>query len=200
MSISKAGAASYLAASGDKLKDMATFIREVILKAFKSSKEMHWPPTIDDIEKMSTEKLPEELERFLNLIFSGNEPNTEKCERTKRFAYSIGQDVCRIVSQGRWKLSKHILICVTLRHLYRSKQLTTILNRLCHFESYSFGLELETGMAKAMDEAVTYLTPQIVTGKDNLVFHSEWDNLNIILTNVTGPNVVNSAAGIMLQE
>ena len=55
-------------------------------------------------------------------------------------------------------------------------------------------------MAKAMDEAVTYLTPQIVTGKDNLVFHSEWDNLNIILTNVTGPNVANSAAGIMLQE
>ena len=55
-------------------------------------------------------------------------------------------------------------------------------------------------MAKAMDEAVTYLTPQIVTGKDNLVFHSEWDNLNNILTNVTGPNVVNSAAGIMLQE
>ena len=55
-------------------------------------------------------------------------------------------------------------------------------------------------MAKAIDEADTYLTPQIVTGKDNLVFHSEWDNLNKILTNVTGPNVVNSAAGIMLQE
>ena len=55
-------------------------------------------------------------------------------------------------------------------------------------------------MAKAIDEADTYLTPQIVTGKDNLVFHSEWDNLNKILTNVTGPNAVNSAAGIMMQE
>ena len=134
MSVSKEVAAPSLAASDDKLKDVATFIREVILKAFKSSKEMPWPPTIDDIEKMSTEKLPEELERFLNLIFSGNEPNTEKCERTKRFVYSISQDVCRAVSQGRWKLSKHILVFVTLRHLYRSKQLTTILNRLCHCE------------------------------------------------------------------
>ena len=55
-------------------------------------------------------------------------------------------------------------------------------------------------MAKAIDEAGTYLTPQIVTGKDNLVFHSEWDNPNRILANVTWPNVVNSAAGIMLQE
>ena len=40
MSISKVVAASYLAASEDKLKDVATFIREVVLKAFKSSKEM----------------------------------------------------------------------------------------------------------------------------------------------------------------
>ena len=39
-----------------------------------------------------------------------------------------------------------------------------------------------------------------MTGNDNLVFHSEYDNLKKILTNVTGPNVVNSAAGIMLQE
>ena len=140
-------AESYLAPSEDKLKDVATFIREVILKAFKSSKEMPWSPITDDIEKMLTEKLPEELERFLNLIFSENEPNTEKCERIKRFVYSIGQVVCR---------DKHI--------------------------------------------ADTYLTPQIVTGKDNLVFHSEWGNLNKILTNVTGPNVVNSEAGIMLQE
>ena len=116
------------------------------------------------------------------------------------FIYSIGQDICRAASQGRWKLSKHVLICVTLRHLYRSKQLTTILNRLGHCESYSFGLELETAMAKAIDEADSYLTPQIVTGENNIVFHSEWDNLNKILTNVSGSNVVNSAAGIMLQE
>ena len=102
--------------------------------------------------------------------------------------------------KGRWKLAKHILICTTIRHLYRSKQLTMILNRLCHCESYQFGIELETAMAKALEETSTYLTPQIVTGDSNEVFHSEWDNLNKILTNVTGSNIVNSAAGIMLQE
>ena len=55
-------------------------------------------------------------------------------------------------------------------------------------------------MAIVIDEADTYLIPQIVTGKDSLVFHSEWENLNEVLTNVTGPNVVNTAAGIMLQK
>ena len=202
MSISKAVATSYLTASGDKLKDVGTFIREVVLKAFKSSKEMPWPPMIDNIEKMWTEKLTEELERFLNLTFSGNEPNTEKWEPAKRLVYSIGQDVCCAVSQGRWRLSEHILICASLRYLYRTEQLTIILNGLCHCKSYCFGLELETAMAKAIDEADTYYwTPQIVTRKDNLVFHSEWNNLNKTLTNVvTGTNVVKRAVGIMLHE
>ena len=55
-------------------------------------------------------------------------------------------------------------------------------------------------MAKALDEVSTYLTPQIITGEGNGLFHCEWDNLNKILTNVHGSNVVNSAGGIMVQE
>ena len=55
-------------------------------------------------------------------------------------------------------------------------------------------------MAYALEEANTYLTSQIVSGETNKVFHNQLDNLNKILTNVTRSNVVNSAAGIMLQE
>jgi hypothetical protein len=84
--------------------------------------------------------------------------------------------------------------------MYCSKQLTTILYKLGHSESYDFGLELETAMAKAVDEVSTYLTPQIITCEGNVVFHCEWDNLNKITTNVHGSNVVNSAGGIMIQE
>ncbi len=55
-------------------------------------------------------------------------------------------------------------------------------------------------MAKAFDDISTHLTPQIITGEGNTGFHSEWDNLNRITTNVHGSNVVNSAGGIMIQE
>ena len=82
-------------------------------------------------------------------FFSGNESEVVQNEKTKRFAYSIRQDICRTVSLGRWKLVKHILIFTTIRHSYRSKQMTTI-NCLCHCESYSFGIELETAMANAL--------------------------------------------------
>ncbi|KAI4813981.1 hypothetical protein KUCAC02_003199 [Chaenocephalus aceratus] len=80
------------------------------------------------------------------------------------------------------------------RELTFSK-LTTILSRLGHSETYDFSMELETAMAKAFDEMSTNLTPQIITGEGNTVFHSEWDNLNRITTNVHGSNVVNSAGG-----
>ncbi len=90
----------------------------------------------------------------------------------------------------------HASMCV----LFRSKCLTTILHRFGHSESYYFGLELETALAKAQDDVSTYLTPQIVTGEGNVVFHCEWDNLNKTTTNVYGNNIVNSAGGIMLQE
>ena len=39
-------------------------------------------------------------------------------------------------------------------------------------------------LAKALDEVSTTLTPQIVTGEGNEVFHLEWDNLNKITTNI----------------
>lgn len=84
--------------------------------------------------------------------------------------------------------------------MYRSKQLITMLSRLGHCETYDFSLELETALVQALDESPTTLPPQILTGDANKVVHSEWDNLNKITTNVHGSNVVNSTAGILVQE
>ena len=66
-------------------------------------------------------------------------------------------------------------MCTTLRHLYRSKLLTTILNRLGQCESYDVGLELETALTKAIGEVSTKLTLQIILGDRNEVYHMEWD-------------------------
>ena len=104
------------------------------------------------------------------------------------------------VTNGKWKLPKHILLCTTLRHLYRSKLLTTILNRLGQCESYDVGLELETAFLKAIGEVSTKLTPQIILGDGNEVYHMEWDNLNVLTTSIHGSSVVNSTGGIMIKE
>ena len=104
------------------------------------------------------------------------------------------------MTNGEWKLPKHILLCSTIRHLYRSKQLTNILHRLGHSDSYDFGLEVETALLHAIDDVSSFLTPKIATSEENEVFHVEWDNLNKITTNVHGLNVVNSTGGIIMLE
>ena len=173
ITVAEAIACAYTLASVDKISDIALMLRSAIRRGFQESKALPWPPTPDDL---ATVDIPQELITFLNIVIA-RKPDVSS-DKVHRLILSIGQDLCRCVTGGDCKLPKHVLLCMTVRHLYRSKHLATILNRLGHCESYDFGLELETAMAKALDETSTLLTPQIVKGEGTILFHSEWDNLN----------------------
>ena len=195
ITVAKVIACAYKLASVDKISDIALMLRSAIQKGFQGSKASPWPPAFDNI---ATVDIPQELITFLNIVIA-RKPNVLS-DKVHRLVLSIGQDLYRCITGGDWKLPKHVFLCMTVRHLYRSKHLATILSRLGHCESYDFGLELETAMAKALDETSTLLTPHIVKGEGNVLFRSEWDNLNKILTNGHEHNVVNFAGGIMVQE
>ena len=93
------------------------------------------------------------------------------------------------------------IMFMSLRHLYRSEKLITILNRMGHCESSSFSLELETALAEAVIQSSTQLTNQIARSPSGpSVFHSEFDNFDSQLNDLTGKGSVNTAHGIMLQE
>ena len=68
----------------------------------------------------------------------------------------------RTVTKGQWELLEHTLICLTVRHLFRSRELTTMPNRLGHSETYRFNLELETAIAKVLQGPSKLLSTQIV--------------------------------------
>ena len=59
-------------------------------------------------------------------------------------------------------LPEHTLICITVRHLFRSRDLTTMLNRFGHPENYRFTLELETGIAKVLHGSSNLLSTQTI--------------------------------------
>ncbi|KAH3695904.1 hypothetical protein DPMN_083362 [Dreissena polymorpha] len=63
---------------------------------------------------------------------------------------------------------------MTLRKLYRSNQLTTLVNRLGICESHAFGIEL--------------------------VFYSEFDNFDQLMNTLRGTDSVHTAHGIMLTD
>lgn len=198
MKLEKAVQSAFILGSRDTLSDVAEKLRNVILNAFENSGALRWPPTAEHIDK-SDGILPQELSNFLKLIFSGKVKYTST--QTNRLVSSIGQDICRAVTNGEWKMPKHILLCMTLRHLYRSKQLTTLLNRLGHCESHSFSIELETAIATALEQTSSLLSAQIIREPNApSVFHSEFDNFDQLVNTLRGVDSIHTAHGIMIQE
>ena len=73
--------------------------------------------------------------------------------------------------------------------------------RFGHSENYSYGLELETALAQAADLSSRLLSNQIVRNAgSNVVFHSEFDNFDQLINDVSGGGSIHTAHGIVLQE
>ena len=197
MSIDDAIRKAYVLGSCNIIKDSGIQLNGIINKSFKEDNELKWPPNVLDLE--CNAKIPTELEMFLSLLFTKD--TVSKTPKIQRLIISIGQDICRAATSGEWKLPKHILLSMTLRHLYRSEQLVTILNRMGHCENYCYTLEMETALAKAIAETSTLLSTQIIRAPESRsVFHSEFDNFDQLLNSITGKDSVHTAHGIMLQE
>ena len=64
----------------------------------------------------SEEFLPQWFIRFLNLVTAGKE------DVGSSLVFSIEQNLCRAVSEAEWKLPKHVLLRVSVKHLFRSVQ------------------------------------------------------------------------------
>ena len=111
--------------------------------------------------------------------------------------FSIEQNLCRAVSEAEWKIPKHVLICVSVKHMFRSAQAGHD-DRGMVTQRAMIWIRVETVPAMAQVEVSTYLMPQIVTGEGNIGFHCEWDNLNRTTTSVHDNTIVNSSGGIML--
>ena len=79
-------------------------------------------------------------------------------DRERILVISISQDICRAVTSGQWKMKKHILLCMTLRHLFRSQRITALINKLGHCESYTYSLELEAALANSIVESASLIS------------------------------------------
>ena len=197
MNTEKAIITAYELGCADTVKDTALYLRTLITEAFQKSENLPWPPTDEYLQNHDI--LPHELKKFLNYLLAGQaEDHTPKVQR---LVTSLGQDILRAVTKGHWKLPKHILLCMTLRHLFRSKELVTMINRFGHCDSYVFSLELETAIATAVNTCSSVLTSQIVLQPPApSVFHSEFDNFDVFISTLEGQTSAHTAHGIMMQE
>ena len=183
----------------DKVQETAAEVRNHILQAFKAhSQSQPWPPK-SDAQVDITDLVPNSLLSFMTSLLSGSPQ--KKSEKLSRLVLSISQDICRAATGGKWNLPKHILLGMTMRHLFRSAEMTVILNRFGHIPDYCFLLELESALAKSLDESSHLLTDKIVRNPScRSVFHSDFDNFDQYTNELTGAGSVHRAHGIMMQE
>ena len=92
---------------------------------------------------------------------------------------------------------KQVLLCMTLQHLFRSAELTNLIKKFNPSENYSFSLELESALAKVLQES-SKIPPHHIIKNPSLpsVFHSDLDNFD----QNTASGSVHTSHRIMLQE
>ena len=192
--LSEAVKNGYLLGCSDKIQDVAILLHKMVKKAFEKAEKLPWPPTASCLTAENS--APNNLQRFLRILISGKAERSES-ERIELLVLSIGQDLCRAATKGQSKLPKHFLVCMTLRHLFRSAKLSILMKKLGHSESYSYSLELETALA----EAHTILTPQIIRNPHcQSLFHSDFDNFDQFVNDLSGAGSIHTCHGIMLQN
>lgn len=108
------------------------------------------------------------LTDFINQMISSS--SRTDSEKKQRLVLSIAQDVCNAATNSQWMMAKHLLLGISVRHLTRSVEIISMLNRLGHCASYSRLLELETAICKAIDDRESTIPSTIYPGK-NVVTH-----------------------------
>ena len=173
-------------------------LRHVILEAFSKAEETTWPPPADSL-KAEADNIPEQLRGFLT-IFLGEKENSISAKVT-RLVSSLPQDICKATTNCQWNQLKDILLDMTLRHLFRSAGIIILMNKLGHSVNYSFVLELETFTMKRIQQSSTLLSQLIIRNPScQSLFHSDFDNFDKFVNELTGSGSVHTAHGIMIQE
>ena len=145
------------------------------MKSFQESHKMPWPPTNKDLDSNNI-GYPDLLSKFLSTIYSKDgKPNSDRC---KRRINSTAKDICNNVTKGAWKMPKHILLGMSVRHLTGNSKLINFLNRCGHTVSHSFILEMETAICDGIQATTGSLPPSIMRD-NNLVTNFCLDNFDL---------------------
>ena len=188
--------AAFQEAASDKrrLKEAAILLRRLIIDSFKQAPEMPWPPSSNFLLS-STKNIPEMLTFFMTQLLSAK-PN--QSNRLERIVSSLSQDICYKVTRDQWKLPKHLLLGMTVRHISGSSQLIKLLNSFGHCSSHSTLLELETAMCDSVTESASSLPAAALTNPKMTQFC--WDNFDLFEETPNGSGTTHSTHGIIIQE
>ena len=177
------------------LDKAAALLSDSIICSYNASPSLPWPPSADDMQTISP---PELVTNFLCRVIAGqNVPKTRYGTKVKQTAESLAEDLCYATTRGKWAMPKHVELALSLHHLTGSAEIITLLNRLGHCQSYSKVLELETGIAYAVQMTDSIL-PSNITETGNLFSHTYWDKFDLNEETRSGSGTTHTTHGIVI--
>ena len=126
---------------------------------------MPWPSQPNDLQPENF-KMPKMLGEFLTTVITGKDCNDQMSSRQTRLKHSIAQDIVYIVSDGKVKTPKSLLLPSIIKELTNNTEIINIVHRLDHSVSYSILKDMHTENAYIVhdqqenDDVILPLTSQ----------------------------------------
>ena len=102
-----------------------------------------WPPQPNDLQPENF-KMPKMLGEFLTTLITEKDCDDHMSSRQARLKDSIAQDIVYIVSNGKVKMPKNLLLPSIIKQLTNKTEIINIAHRLGHSASYSVLSEMHT--------------------------------------------------------
>ena len=180
----------------DLLKDregiakVATLIRNEI-KEMKD--EMPWPPQPSDLEPEKFQ-MPKILGQFLTSLITGQENGEHMSSRSARLRLSLAQDIVYIITEGRVKTPKSVLLPSVIKQLTNNTEIINTINRLGHGVSYSILSEMHTENAyNIQDQQLEDVILPLHSQKESFTIYVA-DNIDRTEETLSGNNIFIFAA------
>jgi len=107
------------------LHNAAMILHRHILQAQSTSPGMPWPPSVSFLDS-ATICPPSSLSEFVKTVITGKSA-ADVSDRVARVTSSVSEDICEAATCGQWKMPKHLLLGMALRHFTGSSKVIIII-------------------------------------------------------------------------
>ena len=168
-------------------------------------------PTAEDLlqESPGAGVIPPPLYNFLSWILCGVSVSVDSLDQpvtvpemvTQRHVISVAQDIIHCTRKGQIRTPKHFALPLTVKHLTRSEQLVSLLNKFGHGYSASRILEYETAMAERCVGQIGKngeFVPSNIDPMQPAIYC--WDNIDFREETPSGAGTTHCTNGIIIQR
>lgn len=140
--------------------------------------------------------VPEKLREFFSYLVKGSNYHRRQSDDDNIKIDSLCQDVIYIVTKGRVKPAKHLMVGICMKSLTSSRKVLTILNKCGHSIGYTAAEELETEITYTAYEN-NQLIPAGIKLRSDLSTHVAFDNYDRFVDTLSGKDTLHDTVGII---